>query len=287
MITLQNETFRLDIDEKGAEIHSLLNVKTDTQYIWNGNKAFWPRHTPLLFPMTGPNKDGKVASKGTVYSMPTNGFARDLNFTLVSHNDLSATFVLEESEQSRACYPFGFKLSITHTLNSEGYVSSASILAKEELWATFGWHPAFSLDMNGKGTRLEDYFVEFEQQETADRKYPSNGIFVTEPKFLDHQESLALSRVETDKGPIVLSGLASKTVTLRCKTGEHGVRVARGILPTLVLWTKEQTHAQFLCVEPMYSFGDASRPLDIEQMDGMMHFAGGEERTFTNAFTFF
>ncbi|MGE4465024.1 hypothetical protein [Sphaerochaeta sp.] len=285
MITLTNSQFSLSINEVGAEISSLRNLKTNTEYIYSGEA--WKRHTPLLFPVTGPLKNGMIEAKGMSLAMPVNGFARDLEFRLVDKTETKAIFVLESNERTRGFYPFEFSLTVTHTLQESGYTSSAEIHAKEELWCTFGWHPAFSLSMNGEHAELESYSVSFDQAETADRLYPVNGIFSVQPKFLDKTDTLCLSRALTDTGPTVLNTLKSGSVTLRSTAGEHGITVGRGDLPTLVIWTKEHEKAPFVCIEPMYSFQDASRASEISEMEGMMHFSAGEKRTFSNTFTCF
>lgn len=285
MITLHNSQLSLSISEVGAEVHSLRHVGTNTEYIYSGEA--WKRHTPLLFPVTGPLNDGSIQAKGNSITMPVNGFARDLEFGLLEATDNKATYALHSNERTRAFYPFEFSLVVTHTLHENGYTSSAEIHAKEELWCTFGWHPAFNLFMNGEDAELESYHVEFEQEETADRLYPVNGIFSRQSRFLDKTKTLPLSRALTDTGPTVLNTLGSRSVTLRSTAGAHGITVERGDLPTLVLWTKEHEEAPFICIEPMYSFQDASRTSEISKMEGMMHLYAGQTRSFSNTFTCF
>ena len=287
MITLQNEKLIMQIHPLGAEPQSLIEKEKDIEYLWSGDKEYWFRHAPLLFPMTGPTKDNKIAINGTEYSMPNNGFARDTEFTLVSQTDDQATFILEESEATLGIYPYRFSLLVTYTLLENGYKAKAEIFAKEDLYFTFGWHPAFSLNMNGENTPLEAYHIEFEESETADRKYPIQGIFTTEKRFLDNTMVLNLSRKETDKGPIILNGLKSKTVSLLCNAGAHGVKVERGNLDTLVFWTCAPKHAQYLCIEPMHSFGDTSRPLELKDMKEVIHLEQGSAKTFSSTFFIF
>lgn len=287
MITLRNNNLTMEISEVGAEIHSLYNTQTDVQYIFDGNPVFWPRHTPLLFPVTGPLADGTVEAKGKTYTMPVNGFARDLNFKTTQEKPYEATFVLCSDDRTRAFYPFEFSLTVTHTLFENGYTSKAVIKAEEQLYCTFGWHPAFSLNMNGNDAPLESYYVQFEKKESADRLYPVNGVFARQERFLDDQDILKLTREEMDKGPIVLNGLKSRYVSLKSRNGKTGVTIDRGELPTLVIWTKEKVDAPYVCVEPMYSFQDATRKRDISEMEGMMHLKAGESRTFSNTFTVF
>lgn len=159
--------------------------------------------------------------------------------------------------------------------------------AKDDLYCTFGWHPAFSLDINGPDTPLESYSVTFEKKESVDRLTPVNGVFVTDKKFLDNSNKLTLNRVLTDKGPIILNGLSSKHVTLTSTHGKHGVHVERGNLATLVLWTVAPKHAQYLCIEPMHSFGDTKREFSLEKMDEVLALKKGESQQFHSTFRVF
>lgn len=284
-ITLKNSTSSMVISTLGAEPQSL--VRNGIEYIWCGDKEYWFRHAPLLFPMTGPTKDNCIAVDGKVYNMPNNGFARDTEFEVVSTTESEAVFRLEESEKTLECYPFPFALTVTYTLLENGYTAKAEIAAKDkDIWFTFGWHPAFSLDINGKGTDLSTYSLSFDQNEKADRRYQVDGVFRVEKEFLVG-DTIELSRAETDKGPIALWDIASDEVTLTSTEGEHGVTAHLGDMHTFVAWTCAPKHAQYLCLEPMYSFGDASRELELKNMYGVMKLEKGNVKVFENTFNVF
>jgi len=51
---------------------------------------------------------------------------------------------------------------------------------------------------------------------------------------------------------------------------------------TLVCWSPEGKKAPFVCVEPMFSFGDSNRPKDLEQMSETVKLNKGQKKTFTN-----
>ncbi len=287
MITIQNEKLSMGFALTGAEPQSLFSKESGNEYLWNGDPRFWPRRAPLLFPMTGSTKEGKVEGKGKTYTMPTNGFARDLDFSLLTQSSDSASFELQDSEATLQYYPYGFRLRVTYTLLDDGFKAEAEVYAKEDLPFTFGWHPAFSLDINGKGTPLDSYSISFETEECVDRKTPVDGVFVTDKKFLDNSKTLRLSRALTDKGPIVLNGLKSKHVRLTSEHGEHGILVERGNLDTLVIWTVAPKHAQYLCIEPMHSFGDTKRAFALAEMDEVLTLDKGETKRFHSTFKVF
>jgi len=287
MVTLQNKKLSMKIALLGAEPQSLFSKENGIEYLWNGDPQFWPRRAPLLFPMTGPTKDGKIEAAGLTYTLPNNGFARDLDFTLISQSSTEATFELQDSDATMKHYPYGFRLQVTYTLLEDGFKAEAEVLAKDDLFFTFGWHPAFSLDINGKDTPLSSYSITFEKEESVDRKILVNGVFATDRKVLDSSNKLHLDRDLTDKGPLILNALSSRHVTLTSENGKHGVHVERGNMDTLVIWTITPKHAQYLCIEPMHSFGDTKREFALEKMKEVIELKAGGSKAFFSSFHVF
>lgn len=284
-ITLKNGKTKMIISSLGAEPQSL--IFENREYLWNGDKEYWFRRAPLLFPVIGPTKDNKIKASGKFYDMPGNGFARDLEFKVLSHDEKTAIFELEDSEETRnKYYPWGFILTVSYTLDENGYTSKATIKAKDDLYYTFGWHPAFSLDINGKGTPLETYTVNFEKEERLNKKTVVDGKFVYQNDFLVG-DSFDLNREMTDYGAIILDNVNSDEVTLTSSKGEHGVTVTMGDMSTLTVWTTAPKHAQYICIEPMLSFGDTERKEDIENMTESRLLKKGEEISYENTFTVF
>ena len=125
-----------------------------------------------------------------------------------------------------------------------------------------------------------------EQEERLDRKYASGNSFILEKDFLIG-DTLEMKRSETDKGAIVLPGVRSREVTLTSTEGEHGITAFMGDMPLLTIWTCAPKHGQYLCIEPMMSFGFASRTLDIEDMEETVKLGKGEKKTYSNFFRIF
>ena len=282
---IKNDKITMVISSLGAEPQSL--IFEGREYLWQGDKTYWFRRAPLLFPMIGPTKDNKISVDGVLYDMPNNGFARDTEFSFVEKTDSSITFVLEDSEKSRKeNYPFGFVLKVTYTLLCDGYEAKAEIKAKDDLWYTFGWHPAFSLDINGKGTELDTYSVHFSEKENCTKKTAINGVFQYFHSFLNGNE-IKLSRELTDFGAIILDGVKSREVTLTSSSGPHGVKATLGTMDTFTVWTCAPQHGQYVCLEPMVSFGDSARDLELKNMKETRELKKGESVVYTNSFHVF
>lgn len=285
IIELKKGNTTMAISSLGAEPQSLL--RDGIEYIWQGDREYWFRRAPLLFPLSGPTRDDRIVAKGRTYEMPNNGFARDNEFRAEKLTDDIAQFTLEDTPQFREkYYPYGFILTVTYTLHENGYTARAEVTAKEDLYYTFAWHPAFSLDINGRGCDLETYTLSFEQNEQLDRLYQCDGSYRREKDFLVG-DSIDLTRAETDKGPMVFRNVRSREVTLTSSCGEHGVTAGLGDMTTFVAWTQQKRHGQFLCLEPMVSFGFADRPLEIERMEETRLLEKDHSEVWENTFTVF
>ena len=70
-----------EADTKGGELVSLRDQQ-GLEYIWQGDPAYWSGQNPVLFPIVGGLKDGKVAINGRKYEMNRHGFARKSEFSV-------------------------------------------------------------------------------------------------------------------------------------------------------------------------------------------------------------
>ena len=68
MLTLQNQNLTLCVDPFGAQMMEL-GSKQGTQFLWNGDKQYWPDRAPVLFPYVARLTDGCYMLCGERYSM--------------------------------------------------------------------------------------------------------------------------------------------------------------------------------------------------------------------------
>ena len=57
--TLENENLKVEIDSFGAEIKSVKRKSDNFEYMWCGDKKYWGRTSPVLFPFVGAPKKQK------------------------------------------------------------------------------------------------------------------------------------------------------------------------------------------------------------------------------------
>ena len=81
--TLKNNLLTVEIDSHGAELHSIVNNISGHEYLWQADKAFWGRRSPVLFPMVGSVWNGVFRMDGKEFALGQHGFARDCEFNLM------------------------------------------------------------------------------------------------------------------------------------------------------------------------------------------------------------
>ena len=100
MQTLTNGTLTIKVKEHGAELASI--VKNGVEYLWQADPKFWARHSPVLFPIVGSVWEAKYRVGETVYPLSQHGFARDMDFELVSQSETDVRYRLVSNEQTLA-----------------------------------------------------------------------------------------------------------------------------------------------------------------------------------------
>ena len=61
---IKNDKITMVISSLGAEPQSL--IFEGREYLWQGDKTYWFRRAPLLFPMIGPTKDNKISVENKI-----------------------------------------------------------------------------------------------------------------------------------------------------------------------------------------------------------------------------
>jgi len=264
MIKLDNEFLTVKINPKGAELTSLFNKETQLEYMWGGDPAVWGKHSPVLFPIVGTLKNNNYSYNGQSYSLSRHGFAREKNFAVDEHNNDEAVFVLVSDEESRGVFPFDFQLRLKYSLLANTLSVTYEVLNSDDqdLYFSIGAHPAFKLPLVPE-TNYEDYFLEFEHQETEGR-WPINKEGLMESSslpVLNNTTVLPLSRKLFSKDALVFKSLKSSMVSLRSDKTPHGLEFEFSGFPFLGLWAAPG--GDFICIEPWCGIADS---VDTDQI---------------------
>ncbi len=248
--TISNLNLTAQINHFGAELFSLQN-RDDKEYIWEGNSAFWEKHSPVLFPIVGTLKNNSYRFEGKEYQLSRHGFARDMEFELSTKSENSATFSLTSSEESRKVYPFDFELQIIYTLEKNKLIIGYNIINNNNCIMPFsiGAHPAFALPKT-----FEEYTLAFEFPENLTSYELENDLLsdtTTPIQMIDNEVQLTYSLFEKDA--LIFKELQSKNIAI-LENKKTLLRVQFDDFPNLGIWTKNK--APFLCIEPWLGYSD-------------------------------
>lgn len=257
VLALVGRDLRVVVSRQGAELVSVQRASSPTEILWQGDPVFWSRRAPLLFPIVGALRGGVVTYRGTSFTLPQHGFARDRRFEVVTRAAEAVTLRLEDDETTRAVYPFRFRLDVTYRLHGDVLRVGLGVTnpGRDELLFSIGGHPGFRCPLR-VGERMEDYVVELEREETAHR-WPVIGGLIgeTSEPFVVSGREIELRAGLFDRGALVFKGLASRWVRLVHRGGGHGVVLGFAGFPYLGIWSKPG--APFVCLEPWCGIADS------------------------------
>ena len=254
---LANDHLRVDISTQGAELQSIYNKHTKLEYLWNGDPAFWAKHSPVLFPVVGELRNHQYSYKGKTYQLGRHGFARDKQFVISDHGNHTVTFTLTESPDTWEVYPFPFNFSIQYTIddNRVYVVYEVKNTGTENMYFSVGGHPAFNVPLTSK-TEFEDYYLVFSRVENTGRYplSPEGLIEIQSVPMLHNAERLPLRHSLFYEDAIVFKHLQSASITLESDKTDHGLTFYFEDFPYIGLWSKKD--ANFLCIEPWCGIAD-------------------------------
>lgn len=287
--TIENDLIRVQISDIGAELQSVYGKKDGTEYLWQGDPAYWSGRAYNLFPICGRLTEGKYTYRGKTYEMNLHGFARKTKFSVEEQKPDSITFRLKADEVTRAQYPFDFDLKLRYTLDGPSVTTAFEIKNEggEPMIFAVGGHPGFNVPM-GEDIPFTDYFLEFDCAQPAEAIVMSPTCYTTheaEPFPLEDGKRLVLRHNLFDNDAVVLQNMC-KSVTLKSKTGGKFVRLDFPDMNYLGLWHAPKTEAPYLCIEPWTSVPAYDGEVDdLETKRDMLRLEPGG--VYTNSYTIF
>lgn len=265
LFVLKNDQASIEVNSLGAELKSF-KLKNE-EYLYSGNDTHWHRSSPVLFPIIGKLKNNNYKYQNKNYSLPIHGLARHLEFILISQENNTLSFLLEENEESLKHYPFRFSLKISYVLNNNKLEIKYTIKSKDDILFSLGTHPAFLLKAD-----INDSFIEFEKHENADLLSLNleNGCIKDKKKkdFLD-SKFLNLEKNIFSKDALIFDNLKSKVIFLKNNKNNKKVSVEFKNFPFLGLWAP--IGAAFVCLEPWCGIADyENSSYDLENKVGII-----------------
>ncbi len=244
---IENEFLTCEIDDMGAQLHSLVLKENGKEYIWQGNPDIWYGQAPVLFPVIGQLIDDKFRYNGVEYSMPKHGLARKLLFNVKECEGAKAVFSLESDENTLKSYPFEFELLVAFELKEKSLENTMTVINKTngDMFFSIGAHPGFNCNIGD--------VIEFEQPETLEtERIDSDNLLIPERfPVIENSKEIVITEDIFKKDALILSGIKSKKLTIK---GENEVEFTFGDCPVLGIWAKPG--APYVCIEPWYGIND-------------------------------
>lgn len=252
---LENEFLRVEVDPFGAEIKSVKNKKTGLEYIWYGDPAIWGRTAPVLFPFVGACNNKKYRFEGTEYSMPSHGFARDLEHRLLAGSEEEVCFSLTDTKATYENYPFHFeflndykleenKITVTWRVKNPGQDR-----ADGNLYFSLGAHPAFTCPIHGEGSKA-GYQLYFEGLKEVHHHGNLTGTCTHEDLVLPLKNNRAVIREDFfERSTYIVEKEQTGKVGLEDPSGHRYITVSFD-MPLFAIWSPAGKNAPFVCIEP-------------------------------------
>ncbi len=258
---IENEFLTCEIDDMGAQLHSLKSKENGTEYIWQGNPDIWYGQAPVLFPVIGQLINDKYFYNGVEYTMPKHGLARKLLFNVKECEGAKAVFSLESDENTLKAYPFKFEYLVSFELKGKTLVNTMTVVNKTngEMYFSVGAHPAFNCKVGD--------IIEFEQTETlATERIDKENLIIPEKfPFMENEKSFVITKEIFEPDALILSDIKSEKLRIK---GENEIEFTFGKCPFLGIWAKPG--APYVCIEPWYGVNDGREvKKDISEKRGI------------------
>lgn len=280
-IVIGNGALTARIDPLGAELRSLEDAD-GRALMTDADPRWWTGRAPLLFPVVGRLAGDRYRLDGRDYPMPQHGFARRRTFAPVAQDATGARLRLDADAESRAVYPFDFRLEMAFRIEGATLAMAATVANRgdAEMPFSFGYHPALAWPLP-YGADPAAHRIVFDRAEPAPirRIAPGTGLIArdAEPSPVSGRV-LAPDHAMFERDALIWDRIASRGL-LWSAPGTPSLRIAFPDMPMLALWQKPGAH--HLCIEPWAGIADPEGFAgDIREKPGIMRLRPGEARCF-------
>lgn len=277
MVIIENENLKVTLSSKGAELVSLIDKITETEYIWQGNEHIWPFHAPNLFPIVGGLNNDTLIVDGNQYGMKRHGFTRHRTFRRIESSPVHAQFALRYDQETLVQYPYKFEFQVVFHLTERSLKVMYKVINLDEkrIYFSVGGHPAFNVPMGEANGNYEDYYIQFDQQEELYTSCSAaNGLLNGEEQKVLSGDKIYLTKNIFDADALIFKDLKSKRVTLKSDSSTKKVQFDFPHFKEFALWAKPG--APFVCLEPWLGYSDTDGVLnDIKDKKSIQHVEHG------------
>jgi galactose mutarotase-like enzyme len=280
LITIRCGAMEASVDTAGAQ---LMNLRKDgKEYLWQRDPQWWPRCAPVLFPIVGNIRDDRADSAQGEIRFGRHGLARNYDFEVVEAVENSMTLSLSSNDDTRAAFPFDFRLNMTYALTDDALEQRFTVTNTGDVTLPFvvGGHPAFNVPAPGcEDEDFGDYVLKFAQPWTyaSPTINTTTGLIDYQTRFglVEDSDTLALSHRLFDVDTLIFEDVPGRTVSMVGPSG-HGMRVDFEGFDYLGVWSAAND-APFVALEPWRGTATGTDEDDVfEHKRGMDFLEPGE-----------
>lgn len=278
-IYLSNTLAKATVKTRGAELSGF--ISDGIEYIWQGNPSIWNRHAPVLFPIVGRLKDDTYFVNETSYKLPQHGFARDMEFQVLSKSDTAVSLLLKSDLETLKVYPFQFRLIIAYTLVDRSLKVNYTVEnpSQEKILFSIGAHPGFNCPLIPEKEAFEDYAIDFNDGSSIREVYPLAGPLLSQKKSAIQLQNgmLNLSYDLFENDALILDANPPFKVSVKNLQTGRGYSLDYNGFRWLGVWTK-RPGAGFICLEPWNGIADTvNHDQDFSRKLGINSLSPGEK----------
>lgn len=260
MLRLNNDDLTVEINEKGAQPHSI--CYQGREYLWQGDPASWKRQAPVLFPFVGRLKNDEYQYHGQTYHQTQHGFARDEMFQVMKQTANAVVLKLQDNEQTLQAYPFHFDLTIHYQLVNGALKVSYVVHNRsqdETMIYSIGAHPGFNVPLIRQQS-FTDQEVRVQPATTYSRiKLVAPGPFndLHHPQTIDLSQPLKLTHQMFDEDAVIIETHQKPVVvSVSDLDNRHGIKVQTVDNKFIGIWSPYPAKANLVCIEPWWGIAD-------------------------------
>lgn len=281
MIVIENEFLRVTVSPLGAELQSVYRKDTGTEYLWQGDPAYWDGRSPTLFPFIARLYEKTYTYLGQPYPMDIHGFLCRMELAVEEQEADFCTFLLCDSEEIREIYPFRFAFRLTYRLRGASLEAAYRVenMGENTLYYAVGGHPGIRLPLEA-GLSLSDYRIRFGEKRMCSRVTFSQRLLVTgaEPFPMVDDCILPLTGELFREDAVVLQDCC-REIWLESERGARGVRMKFPDMPYFGIWQVYGRNAPYVCIEPWSALpGRDGVREELTTMPGLWALSPGESR---------
>lgn len=283
---IKNSFLSVRIAELGGELQYIQDW-SGTEYLWQGDAAYWKRRSPNLFPYIARLNRGEYYLDNKVYHMDIHGFAPYRHFSPVEKGETHLTLCLSDDEETRSVYPRRFSFFIRYSLSGSVLSITYKVVNNDTrpLYFGLGGHPGFNVPLLS-GLKFEDYRLRFSEPCHPRRILFAEDLLVTGETAdfgLVSDSILPLSHSLFDEDAVILSH-TSRKVTLEAPGKGPSLTLSFPQMGYLGIWHQPRTDAPYVCLEPWASLpARHGQPTVFEQQKDLISL--GSQETYTNTWS--